>query len=44
MEYAAGAVVRKTLKIAEREEPKKPADSPDVVDYVTHRSAAGEDR
>lgn len=38
LEYAAGAVVRKTLKIANREESKKPpADSPEIVDYVTHR-------
>jgi len=41
MEYAAGAVVRKTLKIANREEAKKPADPPDVVDYVTHRIGSG---
>ncbi|MGM0883152.1 MAG: hypothetical protein ACQEXQ_19200 [Bacillota bacterium] len=41
LEYAAGAVVRKTLKIAEREEPKKPAESPDVIDYVTHRIGSG---
>jgi len=42
LEYAAGAVVRKTLRIANREEPKKkPVDSPDVVDYVTHRIGSG---
>lgn len=41
LEYAAGAVVRKTLKIAEREESTKPANSPDVVDYVTHRIGSG---
>lgn len=41
LEYAAGAVVRKTLKIAHREEPKKPADSKDVVDYATHRIGSG---
>lgn len=40
LEYAAGAVVRKTLKIV-REEPKKPTDSSDVVDYVTHRIGSG---
>ena len=41
LEYAAGAVVRKTLKIANREEPKKPVESPDVVDYITHRIGSG---
>ncbi|RCW41572.1 hypothetical protein [Paenibacillus prosopidis] len=41
LEYAAGTVVRKTLKIAHREEPRQPADSPDVVDYATHRIGRG---
>ena len=41
LEYAAGAVIRKTLKIAHREETKKPVDPPDVVDYVTHRIGSG---
>ncbi|WP_054029092.1 hypothetical protein [Bacillus sp. FJAT-28004] len=42
LEYAAGAVVRKTLKIANREESKKPpSDSSEVVDYVTHRIGSG---
>ena len=42
LEYAAGTMVRKTLKIVNRDEPKKkPADLPDVVDYVTHRIGSG---